>query len=338
MNIIFDHERHETARKKENPFSCLFLFFVVCLLAFPAFILSGIVPAGAFVSPVSPAAAGPERPLRAADIGLIDAVRLGRAASLWKVLDARPKSEWREGHIPGSNSFSWEEFTGTDEGGVKRRIRSPGELAEALGKMGIDENAAVVVYGDADESWGAEGWACWVLAWLGHKGPIRVLDGGIQSWSAHGLPLAGAAAGDARDASPAPATDSAVAGDYRYVLRPELDIRASELEEKAGALVLIDTRSNMEWWAGRIPGAVHIPWTDFFTGKERRPIEADALRKLLADHGVDTTKPVVYYCAVGVRSAYAWMVHQLSGLPPARNYEGGMEDWNRRMERPPPGK
>jgi thiosulfate/3-mercaptopyruvate sulfurtransferase len=48
------------------------------------------------------------------------------------------------------------------------------------------------------------------------------------------------------------------------------------------------------------------------------------------DHGVDAEKPLVYYCTGGVRSAYAWMVHQLCGLPPARNYGGGMEDWTRR--------
>jgi thiosulfate/3-mercaptopyruvate sulfurtransferase len=45
---------------------------------------------------------------------------------------------------------------------------------------------------------------------------------------------------------------------------------------------------------------------------------------------VNTAKPVVYYCAGGIRSAYTWLVHELAGLPDARNYEGGMAAWQKR--------
>jgi thiosulfate/3-mercaptopyruvate sulfurtransferase len=97
-----------------------------------------------------------------------------------------------------------------------------------------------------------------------------------------------------------------------------------------GGATLIDVRSTFEWIKGRIPGAVHIPWDEFYTGKDRQPLPPADLKKLLARHGVDTTRPVVYYCLGGVRSAYAWMTHQLSGLPGARNYKGGMEAWQKR--------
>jgi thiosulfate/3-mercaptopyruvate sulfurtransferase len=36
---------------------------------------------------------------------------------------------------------------------------------------------------------------------------------------------------------------------------------------------------------------------------------------------------VVYYCAGGIRSGYAWLIHHLAGLPEAVNFEGGMEEW-----------
>lgn len=206
-----------------------------------------------------------------------------------------------------------------DERGIPYRVWPPQGLANVLGEMGIDENAPLVVYGDADKSWGGEGWACWVLAWLGHKGPVRLLSGGIQSWRNHGRPVTV----EAEDRARGPVR-------YQYELRPEFDVQAAELEEKGDSIVLVDTRSTLEWWKGHLPKAIHIPWTDFFSGKNRQPLSSDALRKLLKDHGVDAEKPLVYYCTGGVCSAYAWMVHQLSGLPPARNYEGGMEDWGRR--------
>ena len=105
-----------------------------------------------------------------------------RAAGLKDViaLDARPEKEWRKGHLPNALSFSWENYTRADEDGVKWRILPPEQLADAFGAMGVGHTDAVLVYGDADTSWGGEGWLVWVLAWLGHQGPVYYLDGGIQ--------------------------------------------------------------------------------------------------------------------------------------------------------------
>jgi thiosulfate/3-mercaptopyruvate sulfurtransferase len=253
------------------------------------------------------------------DLALMDPSELAQRRDGWVVLDGRPKSEWQAGHIPGAYSFSWEQYTHTDDKGVRFRIRGPQELAQALGGMGIDENSAVLIYGDADKSWGGEGWACWVLAWLGHKGAIRLMTGGVQSWRQRGFPVS-------HEASP----EAAAPASYRVSLRQELDVDASELERNRAGMVVIDTRSTLEWLKGHLPSAVHIPWTEFYRGKDRRPLDSAGLRKLLEDHGVDWGKPVFYYCAGGVRSGYAWTVHTIHGLSMARNYKGGMEDWKRR--------
>ena len=236
----------------------------------------------------------------------------------WVILDARPKSEWISGHIPGALSFSWENYTRKDANGIPYRVLPPKELAAELGKIGISENTPVVVYGDADKSWGGEGWDCWVLAWLGHKGPVRLLAGGIQSWKSSNFALA--AGQEKCRLRPV---------DYKYKIEPAFDITTSELETQKSNIVVIDTRSFFERIRGKIPGSVHIEWTDFYTGKDHRPLSAQALKKLLRKNGVDLNKQIVYYCAGGIRSAYAWLVQQLAGLPPAKNYEGGYEAWRR---------
>jgi thiosulfate/3-mercaptopyruvate sulfurtransferase len=275
---------------------------------------------------VSSAPAG-VRSACAYDLALLKASELESSRQAWAVLDARPKAEWQAGHIPGAHSFSWDEYTRTDEKGTPYRVWPPEELAGVLSRMGIGENTPIAVYGDADKSWGGEGWACWVLSWLGHKGPVCLLAGGIQSWRARGCPL-----------STEPAAPQAASIPYRVELRPELDIPTPELEARASSMVLIDTRSTMEWLMGHLPDAVHIPWTEFYAGKDHAPLDADSLKKLLQRHGIDTTRPIVYYCAGGVRSAYAWTVHTIDGLPPAHNYEGGMEDWKRRSPKMAGGK
>ncbi|MFZ2633531.1 MAG: rhodanese-like domain-containing protein [Desulfosalsimonadaceae bacterium] len=233
-------------------------------------------------------------------------------------LDARPLKIWQENHIPGALSFSWETYTGTDAGGVKYRIFPPEKLAAALGEMGIRNTDAIVVYGDADSSWGGEGWAVWMLAWLGHQGPVYCLDGGFASWAADKHP-ASKATGNRRT----PAV-------YAFQLQPQVNISAKEITARKKNINLIDTRSYLtEWLPGHIPGAIHIPWEKFYEGPHRRALSPEALKALLIKHGVDLRKPVVYYCTGGIRSGYAWMVHQLSGLSPeAMNFEGGMEEWN----------
>lgn len=257
-------------------------------------------------------------PVSAADLGLIDPFTLNREKTRWIVLDARPKSQWQTGHIPGARSFYWEDYTRTDAKGVQYSSFEPRELAAALAGIGIDEKTPVVVYGDADRSWGGEGYDVWLLSRLGHRGPVRLLDGGIQAWQAMNLPLA---RGEEKPA--------AKKAGYRFALNSQFIVSTEEIVNRKGSFTLVDVRSSWEWIKGRIPGAVHIPWDEFHSGKERRPLSPAELRKLLARHGVDTSKPVVYYCHAGVRSAYAWTVHQLAGLPDARNYRGGWEEWRK---------
>lgn len=248
-------------------------------------------------------------------MSLIEPSALNGELSKFVILDARPTSEWQAGHIPGALSYSWENFTRTDEKGIPFRVLPPRDLASALGEMGIDEKTSIVIYGDADKSWGGEGWAAWTFAWLGHTGPVRILSGGIQAWRHGNFPVT------------ADAPKGNVRAVYHFTLAPRWDISTDEIEQRKTPMVLIDTRSTMEWLLGRIPGAIHIEWTNFYTSPDRRPLDAAAFRQLLKDNGVDTNKPVVYYCRGGIRSGYAWMAHQLAGLPDARNYEGGMEAW-----------
>jgi thiosulfate/3-mercaptopyruvate sulfurtransferase len=259
------------------------------------------------------------RSASAFDLALIEPAELIKDRGQWIILDARPESDWLAGHIPGALCFSWKNYTRTDEKGRAYRLARPEQLAVALGQMGMAENTPVVVYGDADRSMGGEGWITWVILWLGHQGPIRVVAGGIQSWKDHGYPVVAGPENSIRPAST-----------YRVRLRPDINAETPELESKDRSFALIDCRSKMEWMRGRIPGAVHIPWTDFHTGGQRRPLDRAGLKKLLKSHDIDPEKPVIFYCTGGVRSGYTWMVHQLDGFPSARNYLGGIEDWRLR--------
>ncbi len=234
-----------------------------------------------------------------------------------KIIDARPLEQWQKGHIPGAVSFDWQHNTETDQQDVAYRKLPAPVLAERLGRLGIDEQSRVVIYGDADSSWGGEGWVCWLLCEMGHVGDIYLLAGGVLAWQK--------LYGELNDSDAV----SALPVTYRVTERKELDIETAELVQKQADLQLVDTRSFFEWLYGSIPGAVRIDWTEFYRGDERRPLDREELIALLQANGLDPEKPVVYYCSGGIRSAYAWTMHELAGLRSAKNYEGGMEAWRK---------
>src|SRR4249919_1029079 len=66
--------------------------------------------------------------------------------------------------------------------------------------------------------------------------------------------------------------------------------QASELIDSGGLLVL-DVREQNEWDEGHIPGAVHVP---------RGHLES-RVERAAPDH----SRPILLYCSVGNRSAFA---------------------------------
>jgi hydroxyacylglutathione hydrolase len=89
----------------------------------------------------------------------------------------------------------------------------------------------------------------------------------------------------------------------------QLDARAAASRANDGA-VLLDVREESEWRAGHAPGAIHIPYEHV----------RDRARELPAG------RPIVTYCAGGIRSSLAASVLESSGRDVA-NMRGGFTAW-----------
>jgi sulfur-carrier protein adenylyltransferase/sulfurtransferase len=108
---------------------------------------------------------------------------------------------------------------------------------------------------------------------------------------------------------------------YRELLqqvRAEIDeidaARALETLE-GGEVIVVDVREQDEWDEGHIPGAVHIS-----RGNLESRIERAA---------PDLSQPVVLYCAVGNRSAFAAKTLEEMGYEDVVSLAGGFTDWKR---------
>jgi rhodanese-related sulfurtransferase len=78
-------------------------------------------------------------------------------------------------------------------------------------------------------------------------------------------------------------------------------------------LILVDTREDLEWAKGHVPGAIHL-------GKG--VIERD-IEKAVPDHSA----PVVLYCGGGFRSALAADNLQKMGYTNVISMDGGWRGW-----------
>jgi molybdopterin/thiamine biosynthesis adenylyltransferase/rhodanese-related sulfurtransferase len=90
--------------------------------------------------------------------------------------------------------------------------------------------------------------------------------------------------------------------------------QARELIDSGGPLVL-DVREQNEWDEGHIPGAVHVP---------RGHLESRAERA-----APDHSRPVLVYCSVGNRSAFAAKTLAELGYEDVVSLSGGFTDWKR---------
>ena len=66
-------------------------------------------------------------------------------------------------------------------------LPDPQTLIERLQAWGINADSEVVLYDDGPGAFAARAW--WLLAWLGKRDGVFILDGGLKAWHAAGLPL-----------------------------------------------------------------------------------------------------------------------------------------------------
>jgi sulfur-carrier protein adenylyltransferase/sulfurtransferase len=107
---------------------------------------------------------------------------------------------------------------------------------------------------------------------------------------------------------------------YRELLsqvKSEIDevdaAEARALLESADAPLLVDVREHDEWGDGHIPGAVHVP--------------RGHLESRIEQAVPDRSQPVILYCAVGSRSAFAAKALEELGYEHVASLAGGFTDW-----------
>lgn len=240
---------------------------------------------------------------------------------------------YAEGHIAGAHFADLErDLSGPVDKGVTGRhpLPEPAQLVERLRSWGIDNHSEVVLYDDGPGAFAARAW--WLLAWLGKRDGVFILDGGLKAWHAAGLPLS-LDAPDRRE------------GSFSGQPDPHLVVDAEQLGQQLGepALTLLDARAlprfrgevePIDPVAGHIPGACCAAFTDNLDAQGRF-LPAEQLRQRFAAMlGERQPEALVAYCGSGVTACHNLFALSLAGYPLARLYAGSWSEWITDAQRP----
>jgi len=236
------------------------------------------------------------------------------APGQYRILDAREKSKYEAGHVPGAAWVDHDQWT-KDDPGVERWRRRIGNT------LGIGVDTKVVIYDDVRFNRAARIW--WLLRAAGVN-DVRLLNGGWKALQAAG----GAISKEVPEIE-------AVKFDMKF--QPDRvatkDFVLKALDEKK--VQIIDARSKEEYVGqdkrakrgGAIPGARRLEWSDAIDAKTQRFKSAHELRKLFREAGIDPSKPCATYCQSGGRAAVMAFALELMGGKDVRNYYKSWAEW-----------
>ncbi len=256
-----------------------------------------------------------------------EALRVVRDHQHLKLVDFREREDFEKGHLPGAIPL-WRSDIEDRANPVEGMMATKPEMEKLLSALGISPLDTLVVYDDQGGVNAARLW--WVLRAYGYR-PVRLLNGGIQSWQA----LEGEMS---TSYDPAPARTFRFLTENPDPVKIDKDSLHSLLE--TGGWTLIDARTPEEHSgtrmkkgarkAGHIPGSVNIDWAKavYYNGSKKfRPLEE--LRTIYTGLPEDKDHPIVVYCHSGVRSAHtSFVLTQLMGYNRVYNYDGSWLEWS----------
>lgn len=236
------------------------------------------------------------------------------------VVSARSPKDYEKVHIPGAVNLWHKDLY--KEGDIQALLKSPEEIAEILGSLGISADKTIVVYDSGKAKFA--GRIYWILKYMGAQ-DVNILDGHMKMWRKGRKPVTKDVTEiTAAEFVPAPVNSIYASIDYvkSHLGKPDfvlLDARAEdEYDGKKG-----ETKRK-----GHIPGSVRLDYVEVLNEDGTMKLKAD-LTKVFADAGVTPDKDVVIYCETSVRAGIVFLaLDSILGYPKVRVYDGALYEWS----------
>jgi thiosulfate/3-mercaptopyruvate sulfurtransferase len=274
---------------------------------------------------------------------LIDATELSARLSQTnlRVLDCRfslndadyGRRGFAQGHIPRAVFLDLEkDLSGPVTPGQTGRhpLPDPTRLVSRLRAASLNDDSEVVLYDDGSGAFAARAW--WLLAWLGKRTGVYLLNGGLKAW----LDADGATTADATAMSPgnfSGTPDDGLVVDARQLLA-RLEQPTMTLLDARALPRFLGKEEPIDPIAGHIPGALCVPFTENLSSTGRF-LTSDELRSHFSLKLAGRPEgSAVAYCGSGVTACHNLFAMCLAGYPLARLYPGSWSEWITDPDRP----
>ena len=213
-----------------------------------------------------------------------------------RIIDCDVAPMYQRAHIPGAagipaavHHYLKEPSEPGREYGL--HVMSPERFELLMSDLGVSDDTLVVTYDSSRSLYAARVW--WVLNYHGHTN-VAVLNGGWDRWVHEGRPVS-------------LASPEARKGAFHSNPTTHLVCTLEEAVARVGSETTLfwDVRTDGEWTgaetrgnrrAGRIPGAVHLEWSNLMTADAHRVFRPAAeMRSMLESAGITPEREVVTY-------------------------------------------
>lgn len=235
---------------------------------------------------------------------------------------AKRLASYEAAHIPSALYVDAATDIADPNGTAPLLILQQTDFEALMGRLGVGNDATVVVYDDAGNTWSARLW--WALRYYGHDN-VKLLNGGLAKWTAEGRAL------ETGTTTPAPTT-------FTATVQPELLATKADVKQaiEDPAVTIIDSLppafyNGEQGWpgmrVGHIPTAQNLFVMDNLDPTDLTLLPASELIALWQKIGLTPEQSVITYCGAGYYGAMNLFVLYQMGYEQISLYDGSWMEW-----------
>ncbi len=223
--------------------------------------------------------------------------------------------DYAAGHIDGAINIPMSALVVNEP--YSNMLASDKQVAQVMSAAGVTENDTLLVYDSNNNMSSAR--IQWTLNMYSNFN-VKVVSGGLNALEKAGRDIV----------STATTLEAAeyTTGDKQKKLVVTIDYLNILLDKDDGNAVIIDTRSQEEFYEGTIPGAVNIEyiWNNYGSGeyKNVRDLQSTYIKKEMLP---DSEKTYILFCKTSVRATQTYSAMKDMGFEDVRIYDGAWLEW-----------